>query len=68
VIRQAFSDFITHQLSTLKLQGDERIVFTGKVAEVHSELLKKVMADHGYKNVEVIYPVITAWRARLKGG
>jgi glucosamine kinase len=68
VIRDAFSDFITNQLATLQLKGDERIVFTGKVAEVHSELLKKVMSEHGFGNVEVIYPVITAWRERLKKG
>jgi glucosamine kinase len=68
VIRDAFIDFIHDQLSTLKLKGDERIVFTGKVAEVHSDLLKKVMADHGFGNVEVIYPVISAWRVRLKKG
>ncbi len=68
IIQGAFSDFVTKQLSTLNLKGEERIVFTGKVAEVHSELLKKVMKKHGYENVEIIYPVITAWRERLKRG
>lgn len=66
VVHEGFSEFIKNQLSTLQLTGDERIVFTGKVAEVHSELLKKVMHGHGFHHVDVIHPVIKAWKQRLE--
>jgi glucosamine kinase len=66
VLRNAFSDFIQSQLSTLRLSKNEKIVFTGKVAEVHQKLLFEVMNEYGYHNVDVSYPVIAAWRKRLK--
>lgn len=66
VLKDTFSDFITYQLSQLSLKKEERIVFTGKVALSHKELLLDEMKNFGYENVEVIYPVIFAWRERLK--
>jgi glucosamine kinase len=66
MIIQSFSEFIQNQLSTLALKGNEQIIFTGKVAEVHAEILKQVMAENGFENVDVVYPVIKAWRERLK--
>lgn len=65
MICDAFGDFIRHQLATLNLSGEEPVVFTGKVAEVHQNLLKQVMAGHGYRNVRIVYPVIDAWKERL---
>jgi glucosamine kinase len=66
MIRDAFGDFIRHQLSTLNLSEEEPVVFTGKVAQVHRNLLKQVMAAHGYRDVRIVYPVIEAWKKRLK--
>ena len=66
VLRNAFSDFIHNQLSTLQLSKKEKIIFTGKVAEVHRKLLTEVLNEYGYHNVDVSYSVIAAWRARLK--
>ncbi|TVR31613.1 MAG: hypothetical protein EA390_06215 [Balneolaceae bacterium] len=68
VIREAFEDFIENQLSTLTLTKKEKIVFTGKVAEVHQNLLFEVMNEYGYHNVDVSHPVIAAWRKRLQKG
>ena len=65
LIRGAFTDFIGHQLSTLNLSGKEQICFTGQVANAHSELLKEVMRNHGFERIDVIHPVISAWRKRL---
>ncbi|PWN06801.1 hypothetical protein [Rhodohalobacter mucosus] len=66
MLRNAFSDFITNQLSTLNLSGDEEIRFTGKVADTHSSLLKQVMNKNGFSRVDVTHPVIAAWRDRLR--
>lgn len=66
MLRNAFSDFITNQLSTLNLSGDEEIRFTGQVADTHSDLLKRVMNEHGFSRVGVTHPVIAAWRDRLR--
>lgn len=68
VLRNAFSGFIQNQLSTLQLSKSEKIIFTGKVAEVHQKILFEVMNEYGYHNVDVSYPVIAAWRTRLKEG
>jgi glucosamine kinase len=68
VLRSAFSDFIENQLSTLQLTKNEKIVFTGKVAEVYQKLLFEVMSENGYHNVIVSYSVIAAWRKRLQKG
>jgi len=68
VIREAFEDFIENQLSTLTLTKKEKIVFTGKVAEVHQKLLFEVMNEYGYHNADVSHPVIAAWRKRLQKG
>lgn len=65
LIEDAFSDFITGQLSTLNLTGEEPIVCTGKVVVSHSELLAGVIKRHGYKKTEIRYPVIEAWRSRV---
>lgn len=68
LLREAFSDFIEKQLSTLELSENESIIFTGKVADVHQKLLIEMMNDTGYKNVKVLYPVIASWRKRLMEG
>ncbi|MCC5913146.1 MAG: hypothetical protein JJU46_02115 [Balneolaceae bacterium] len=67
VLEEAFSDFIKCQLTTLNVEDDESVIFTGKVAVSHEDLLKEVMNRHGYKNVEVRYPVIKAWQERISG-
>lgn len=66
MLREAFSDFISNQLLTLNLTGDEEIRFTGQVADTHSGLLKHVMNEHGFFRVGVTHPVIAAWRDRLR--
>jgi glucosamine kinase len=68
LIREAFADFISQQLSTLDLTGNEEIVCTGKVAHIHRQILTPLLKQHGFKNVAVYYPVISAWRERLKAG
>lgn len=65
VLEEAFSDFIKYQLTTLNVEGDESVIFTGKVAVSHEDLLIEVMNSHRYKNVEVRYPVIKAWQERI---
>jgi N-acetylglucosamine kinase-like BadF-type ATPase len=66
LIGKAFTDFIKYQLNTLGLSGSEEICYTGRVADAHSALLINVMKEHGFERVEVIHPVISAWRKRLK--
>lgn len=68
LIKDGFTDFINHQLSTLKLTGKEQIVCTGKVAKVHEPILISLFNQLGYKNVEVRYPVIASYRNRIKSG
>jgi N-acetylglucosamine kinase-like BadF-type ATPase len=66
LIRQGFDDFITQQLSMLNLQKSDPIVFTGKVAHVHKDILFSVLETRGYNNVEVKYPVVASFRNRIK--
>jgi N-acetylglucosamine kinase-like BadF-type ATPase len=66
LIKQGFEDFTGQQLSMLNLQADEPIVFTGKVAHVHKELLFSVLKNAGYTNTEVKYPVVASFRNRIK--
>lgn len=68
VIKYGFSDFADQQLSMIDLDGKEEIVFTGKVAHVHQEILIPVLNQKGYKNIAIRYPVISAWRERVKAG
>lgn len=66
LIERAFQDFLNHQLSKLDLTGDERIVFTGKVADIHQDLLIKVLEEAGYSTVEVKYPMINSFKERVQ--
>jgi len=66
LIRQGFQDFVEQQLSMLNLESNESIVFTGKVANVHKDLLFSVLESAGYKNAEVKYPVIASFRNRIR--
>jgi len=68
MIKLAFTDFAEHQLSMLNLNGDEKIVFTGKVAKVHHQILIPLLNQKGYNDVTIRYPVISAWRERVKSG
>jgi glucosamine kinase len=68
MIQKAFGDFADQQLSMLNISKNEPIVFTGKVAEVHKEILIPVMKQKGYDNVSIRYPVIAAFRDRIKKG
>jgi glucosamine kinase len=68
MIKDAFGEFVDQQLSMLKLNGSENIVFTGKVAHVHKEILIPLLNQKGYNNVSIRYPVIAAWRERVKAG
>ena len=68
VIRDGFTDFADQQLSMLDLTGRDEIVFTGKVAHVHQEILIPLLNQKGYENVSIRYPVISAWRDRVKTG
>lgn len=68
MIKKAFSDFADQQLSMLNLSGEDEIVFTGKVAQVHQEILIPLLNQKGYKNVKIRYPVISSWRERVKTG
>ncbi len=68
VIKDGFKDFADHQLSMLDLNGEEHIVFTGKVAEAHQTILIPILNQKGYKNITIRYPVISAWRERVKDG
>lgn len=66
LIEGAFQDFVDQQLSVLDLKGDEKIIFTGKVADVHKEILLKVMNDAGFTDVKVRYPVIESFLEKVK--
>ncbi|PKD45087.1 hypothetical protein [Rhodohalobacter barkolensis] len=66
LIKEAFKEFIEQQLSMLDLKGGEKIIFTGKVADVHKEILLKVMNDAGYTDVYVRYPVIESFLEKVK--
>ncbi len=66
LIKTAFKKFITQQLYMLNLKGDEKIIFTGKVAKVHQNRLVKVMNEAGFSNVEVRYPVIESFLKQVK--
>lgn len=68
LIKDGFTDFINNQLSTLKLNGDESIICTGKVAKEHQSILIPLFNQLNYKNVEVRYPVIASHRNRIKAG
>jgi len=68
VIKNGFTDFADQQLSMLDLTGRDEIVFTGKVAHVHQEILIPLLNQKGYENVSIRYPVISAWRDRVKTG
>lgn len=68
MIYNVFREFITHQLSALTPRGDEEIIFTGKVAEVHKEILLPLLKEYGYTNTHVYYPVIATFRDRIKNG
>ena len=68
LIYESFRDFITHQLSALTPRGDEEIIFTGKVAEVHREILLPLLNEYGYTNTHIYYPVIATFRDRIKNG
>lgn len=68
MIRDAFTDFADNQLVQLELLPDDEIIFTGKVAHVHKNILIPLLNQKGYKNVGIRYPVISAWRERIKAG
>ena len=68
MIKDAFGEFVDQQLSMLKLSGTENIVFTGKVAHVHKDILIPLLNQKGFENVSIRYPVIAAWRERVKVG
>lgn len=66
LIKHGFEDFVNQQLSMLNLQGGEQIIFTGKVAHVHKDLLFPVLESAGYNNAEIRYPVVASFRNRIK--
>ncbi|MFO7799674.1 hypothetical protein [Rhodohalobacter sp.] len=66
LIKAAFQDFVDQQLSILDLNGDEKIIFTGKVADVHKDKLIDVMKKAGFSDVEVRYPVIESFLEQVK--
>ena len=68
MVEQALLDFIDHQLTLLSLKGDEEIVFTGKVAEIHKKTLLSLLDQKGFRNAHVYYPVIATFRDRIKNG
>lgn len=68
MIRDAFQEFIREQLSALSPRSDEEIIFTGKVAAVHKEILLPLLSEYGYTNTHVYYPVIATFRDRIKNG
>lgn len=68
LIRDAFSDFIKFQLTTLDISEQTNIVCTGKVTDVHRELLIDVFRDFGFSHVNIKYPVIASFRNRIKEG
>ena len=66
LIKEAFKEFIEQQLTMLNLTGNERIIFTGKVAYAHRDKLMDVMKTAGFSDVEVRYPVIDSFLERVK--
>ncbi|TVQ66972.1 MAG: hypothetical protein EA360_03765 [Balneolaceae bacterium] len=68
MIKNAFSEYADEQLSMLNLTGEEEIVITGKVAEVHREILISLLNSKGFRHVHVRYPVVAAFRERIKTG
>lgn len=68
MVENALEDFIENQLKLLSLRGDEEIVFTGKVAEVHKVALLTLLDKKGFRNSHVYYPVIATFRDRIKNG
>lgn len=66
LIKEAFKVFIDQQLAMLNLNGSERIIFTGKVADAHRDKLIDVMKKAGYSDVEVRYPVIESFLEQVK--
>lgn len=68
MVKSAFAEFADEQLSMLNLTGHEEIVITGKVADVHQEILISLLNSKGYRNVHVHYPVVAAFRERIKTG
>jgi N-acetylglucosamine kinase-like BadF-type ATPase len=66
LIKNAFKEFIEQQLAMLDLNGNERIIFTGKVADAHKDNLIDVMKTAGFSDVEVRYPVIESFLERVK--
>ena len=68
MVENALEDFIENQLKLLSLRGDEEIVFTGKVAEVHKVALLSLLDKKGFRNSHVYYPVIATFRDRIKSG
>lgn len=68
LIRESFSDFIEHQLSTLRPSDSEKIVFTGSVAAAHKNLLIPLLKGAGFDHVDVKYPVIAAFEEQVRSG
>lgn len=68
LIENAFSDFIKYQLTTIGITKETDIICTGKVADVHQEILIRICKEFGFKNVSVSYPVIHAFRNKVKAG
>jgi N-acetylglucosamine kinase-like BadF-type ATPase len=66
LIEEAFKEFIEEQLTMLDLIGDEKIIFTGKVADAHRDKLIDIMNKAGFSNVNVCYPVIESFLERVK--
>ena len=50
----------------LNLRGNERIIFTGKVADAHQDKIIDVMNEAGFSDVEVRYPMIESFLERVK--
>jgi len=66
LIKEAFKEFIEQQLAMLNLSGNERIIFTGKVADAHQDKIIDVMNEAGFSDVEVRYPMIESFLERVK--
>lgn len=66
LVKEGFQDFVDQQLAMLDLKGDEKIIFTGKVADVHQGKLIEVMNGAGYSDVEVRYPMIESFLESVK--
>jgi len=66
LIKDAFQEFFEQQLTMLDINGKERVIFTGKVADAHRDKLMDVMNKAGFSDVEVHYPVINSFLERVK--